>query len=164
MNKIWIALYGFSAVLTIAAFYGVNYFTEPVNNDDYRGGNGNPALFFPVVLMPFLFCFIYGTVELSMRVAENWLSCKKTWIGIGLSLLYTVVISIWTFRAATEFRIYIVDTKDAYDDPAQFPLLNVFSNDLFFNLYTFLLVVGICFIAGASWSLKRSKDTEPGKL
>ncbi|WP_231554780.1 hypothetical protein [Planococcus sp. PAMC 21323] len=149
------ALYGLSIFLTIAVFYVMNYLTAPLLNNDYRGGNGNPALFFPVVLMPFIFYFLYGTVELSMRLAEEWLSRKKTIIGIVLSLVYIIGGSIWAVRAADNYRTYIVDTKDAYSNPAEFALLNVFSNHLFFNPMTFFLVVGVCFVMGAGWSLWR---------
>lgn len=155
MNKILMALYGVSAILTLTVFYWLNYLTAPVANDDYRGGNGNPALFFPVVLMPFIFYFLYGTIELSMRLAEKWLSRKKTIFVISLSLIYVVGTALWTIRAADRFRTYIVDTKDAYSDPTEFALLNVFSNHLFFNPLTFFGVVVICFIVGAGWSLKR---------
>ncbi|MGB6408495.1 MAG: hypothetical protein WBF39_13540 [Planococcus donghaensis] len=155
MNKILMALYGVSVILTFAVFYWMNYLTAPVLNNDYRGGNGNPALFFPVVLMPFLFYFLYGTVELSMRLAERWLSRKKITIMISLSLIYVIVVTLRTIHTADRFRTYIVETKDAYSNPTEFALLNVFSNHLFFNPLTFSGVVGICFIAGAGWSLKK---------
>ncbi|ANU28186.1 hypothetical protein [Planococcus versutus] len=159
MNKIVMVLYGLSFMVTIAVFYVMNDLTAPLLNTDYRGGNGNPALFFPVVLMPFIFYFLYGTIELSMRIANKWLGHKKTIIVISLSLIYAICTALWTIRAAGKFRTYIVDTKDEYSNPAEFALLNVFSNDIFFNPFTFLGVVAICFVVGAVWSLERNRGT-----
>ncbi|ANU10731.1 hypothetical protein A1A1_09756 [Planococcus antarcticus DSM 14505] len=155
MYKIFMLLYGLSAILLIAAFYGMNYFNAPVKNDDFWGGNGHLAFFIPVVLMPFILYFLYGTIELSMRIADRWLSQKKIVFGISLSLAYILATSLWTIRVADRFRMYIVDTKDAYNKPAQFPMFNVFSNHLFFNPFTFILVVLVCFVVGAVWSLAR---------
>lgn len=76
---------------------------------------------------------------------------------ISLSLIYAIYIALWTIRAADKFRTDIVDTKDAYSDSADFALLNVFSNHLFFNSFTFLGVVAICFVVGAVWSLGRKE-------
>lgn len=158
------ALYGLSVIVTIAVFYIMNELTAPLLNTDYRGGNGNPALFFPVVLMPFIFYFLYGTIELSLRIANKWLSHRKTIIVMLVCLIYAICIALWTIRAANKFRTDIVNTKDAYGDPAEFALLNVFSNHLFFNPFTFLGVVAICFVVGAVWSLGRKGKSQNGKV
>lgn len=157
MYKILMLLYVLSTLLTIAAFYGINYLSEPVRNDDFRGGNGNPALFIAMVGMPFIFYFLYGTVELSMRAAEKWLSRKCSLLGVLASTSFILAGLFITFNKANEYRNYIVATKDAYSNPGQFALFNVFSNHLFFNPLTFMLVVACCFLMGTLWSLVRGK-------
>ncbi|WP_142829734.1 hypothetical protein [Planococcus soli] len=75
MRKLLLFLYIVSLVIVLIGFYGMNFFTETVAEDGTGGGNGNPALFIPVFLMPFFFYFLYGTTELSMRLAARY---KKT--------------------------------------------------------------------------------------
>ena len=157
MYKLLMLLYWLSAFLTLAAFYGMNSLSEPVKNDDFGGGNGNPTLVIPFLLMPFVLYFFYGTIELSMRATSRWLSPRLSprsiWIGILISAVYVATSSVYTLKKADAFRTYIVDTKDAYDNPEDFSLFNIFSNHIFFNPLTFVLVVMACFLAGSVWSL-----------
>lgn len=157
VHKILIFLYVVSVLMTIAAFYGMNYMTEPVRDDDFRGSNGNPAFFIAAVGMPFILYFLYGTVELSMRAADKWLSQKGSLLGILISTSFILVASLITFNRAIEYRKYIVATKDAYSNPQQFALFNVFSNHLFFNPLTFMLALACCFLIGTIWSFVRGK-------
>lgn len=66
MRKLLLVLYVISLLAVLMGFYGMNFFTEPIREGGSGGGNGNPALFIPVFLMPFLFYFLYGTTKLSM--------------------------------------------------------------------------------------------------
>ncbi|WP_223632632.1 hypothetical protein [Planococcus sp. 4-30] len=157
MYKLLMLLYWLSAILTLAAFYGMNALSEPVKNDGFGGGNGNPTLVIPFFLMPFIMYFLYGTVELSMRIASKWLTSRSIWLGILISSVYVVTVSVYTLKKADDFRSYIVETKDAFDNPEDFSLFTIFSNHIFFNPLTFILVVMICFLAGLVWSLIRDR-------
>ncbi|MDQ0427529.1 hypothetical protein QOZ98_000354 [Planomicrobium stackebrandtii] len=157
MNKILMLVYAICGIIAIGVFYSMNLLTQPVNNDDYWGGNGNPALFIPVVAMPFILYFLYGTTELSMRANERWLLRKGTIGGILISTTYILAASFFTYNKAFEFRKYIVDVKGASSYPEEFALFNVFSTHIFLNPLTFILVVMVCFLTGAVWSLARNR-------
>ena len=153
MYKLLMLLYGLSAILTVIVFYGMNILSEPVKNDGFGGGNGNPTLVIPFFLMPFILYFLYGTIELSMRVASRSLTVRNIRLGILISSVFVAAVSAYTLKKADDFRTFIVDTKDAYDNPEDFSLFNIFSNHIFFNPLTFVLVVMACFLAGSVWSL-----------
>ena len=155
MYKLLMLLYGLSAILTVIVFYGMNILSEPVKNDGFGGGNGNPTLVIPFFLMPFILYFLYGTIELSMRVASRSLTVRNIRLGILISSVFVAAVSAYTLKKADDFRTFIVDTKDAYDNPEDFSLFNIFSNHIFFNPLTFVLVVMACFLAGTVWSLMR---------
>lgn len=72
MRKLLLFLYIVSLLAVLIGFYGMNIFTESIEEDGTGGGNGNPALFILVFLMPFFFYFLYGTTELSMRFVERY--------------------------------------------------------------------------------------------
>lgn len=160
MYKVLMLLYGLSAILTILTFYGMNVLSAPVQNDDFGGGNGNPALVIPVFLMPFILYFVYGTIELSMRAAGKWLSSRSKWLGILVSSISVIGIFVYTLKKANDFRTYIVVTKEAYNNPEDFALLTIFSNHIFFNPLTFAMLVISCFGAGVVWSLIRASAKE----
>ncbi len=98
MYKLLMLLYWLSAILTLAAFYGMNALSEPVKNDDFGGGNGNPTLVIPFFLMPVIMYFLYGTVELSMRIASKWLTVRSIWLGILISSVYVATVSVYTLK------------------------------------------------------------------
>lgn len=155
MYKLLMLLYWLSAFLTLVGFYGMNSLSEPVKNDGFGGGNGNPTLIIPFFLMPFILYFLYGTIELSMRATSRWFSPKGIWTGIAISFIYVAVSSAYTVKKAKDFRTYIVDTKDAFNNPDDFSLFTIFSNHIFFNPVTFGLLVMGCFLIGSVWSLNR---------
>ena len=157
MYKLLMLLYWLSTILTLTAFYGMNVLSEPVKNDGFGDGNGNPTLFIPFFLMPFILYFLYGTIELSMRVASKWLTASSIWLGIMISSVYVCTASVYTLKKAADFRTHIVETKDAFDNPEDFSLFTIFSNHIFFNPLTFLLMVMACFLAGSVWSLIRDR-------
>lgn len=155
MYKLLMLLYWLSAFLTLAGFYGMNSLSEPVKNDDFGGGNGNPTLVIPFFLMPFILYFLYGTIELSMRATSRRFTPKGIWVGIAISFIYVAFSSSYTLKKAEDFRTYIIETKDAFDNPQDFSLFTIFSNHIFFSPLTFGLLVMGCFLIGSVWSLIR---------
>lgn len=155
MYKLLMLLYWLSAFLTLAGFYGMNSLSEPVKNDDFGGGNGNPTLVIPFFLMPVILYFLYGTIELSMRATSRWFTPKGIWVGIAISFIYVAFSSSYTLKKAEDFRTYIIETKDAFDNPQDFSLFTIFSNHIFFSPLTFGLLVMGCFLIGSVWSLIR---------
>ncbi|WP_422124464.1 hypothetical protein DHX103_06505 [Planococcus sp. X10-3] len=160
MNKILLVLYVVSTGMVMLGFYAINFFTEPVGEDGAGGGNGNPGLFPVVFIMPFFFYFLYGTVEISMRLAESYRKKRTLFVSLVLSVLATISIAIYTFLKAEALRTDILQKRDDLETASEFPLLNTFSNSIFFNPLTFVLVVLVCYMIGALWSVSRARHKE----
>lgn len=157
MNKILLFLYFVSVLVVMLGFYGMNFFTETIGEDGSGGGNGNPALFLLVFLMPFFFYFLYGTTELSMRLVERYKKRSTLHISLIISVLAVLSIAVYTFLEAKALRREVFLNKDDLVSISQLPLWSTFSNAIFFNPLTFILVVLICYIIGALWSLSRNR-------
>lgn len=160
MNRILLFLYFVSVLVVVLGFYWMNLFTAVPELDDT--GGSNPAMIIPVFILPFFFYFLYGTAELSMRLAEQ---CKNRRMLIGslvLSAAAAISIGAYTLIRAQTLRNEIVQQLDHIENAAQISLLNLYSNSIFFNPLTFVLVNLLCYIAGAFWSMgrKRRQSTE----
>lgn len=156
MNKLFLFLYCISTFATIGLFYFINLLTEPFNPESILqgGGNGNPGLFPIIFLFPFLLYFIYGTTKIVYQfLLKNNIKLLYT-ITIG-SFIGVVSILYLTLAEAYDFKKYISNSHPSYALDSQIPLLNTYSNNLFFNTNTFIMLVLICtFIAGI-FSIKR---------
>ena len=157
MNKILLFLYVVSTGMVMLGFYAINFLTETIGENGSGGGNGNPGLFPVVFVMPFFFYFLYGTIELSMRLAESYKKNSTLYLSLAISVLTVISIAAYTFLKAEALRTEIFEKKDYLESASQFPLLNTFSNSIFFNPLTFLLVLLGCYIIGAFWSLRRAR-------
>lgn len=157
MNKLLFFFYVISVLVTILVFYAMNYFTTPVTPSEGGGGGGNPPTIIFVFTLPFIILFLYGTIELFMRLTQERLSNKVIIISSVFSLLVTGTIAISTVRKADALRNRIVDVKENFNDPSHFSLLNTFSNDMFFNPLTFLMVLLLCYTLGATWGMYRKR-------
>ncbi|MFD1032608.1 hypothetical protein [Metaplanococcus flavidus] len=157
MNKILIFLYVISTVMVMLGFYAINFLTEPLGADGYAGGNGNPGLFPVVFVMPFFFYFLYGTVELSMRLAERYREKRILFVSVAISVLTAISIAVYTYLEADAVRTEILLKRDDLKTASEIPLLNPFSNSIFFNPLTFVLVVLVCYVIGALWSVSRAR-------
>ena len=157
MNKILLLLYVISTGVVMLGFYTINFFTETLGEDGSGGGNGNPGLFPVVFVMPFFFYFLYGTAELSMRLAEKYTKRSTLFVSLAISVTAAISIVIYTFWKAEALRAEIFEKKDYLESASELPLLNTFSNSIFFNSLTFILVVLVCYIIGALWSVSRGR-------
>ncbi|MFC3210688.1 hypothetical protein [Planomicrobium okeanokoites] len=163
MNKLLFFFYVLAVLVTILVFYVMNYFTAPITPSEGGGGGGNPPIIILVFTLPFIMFFVYGTIELFMRFTLKRLSKKVTIISIILSLLLAGAIVVLTIIKADALRNRIVDVKENFNDPSVFPLLNTFSNDIFFNPLTFLMVLLLCYVFGAIWGINRKKKNPKSK-
>ncbi|TWT08062.1 hypothetical protein FQV26_09700 [Planococcus sp. CPCC 101016] len=159
MRKLLFFLYIVSLLLVFIGFYGMNLFTETIEKDNTGGSNGNPAIFVLVFIMPFFFYFLYGTSELSMRLVDNYKKRSTLVISLVFSGVSAISIIIFTVVEANALRLVIVQKQENFESIFQIPLWNTFSNSIFFNLLTFILVILICYITGAILSIgnKRRK-------
>ena len=155
MRKLLLFMYIVSLLIVIIGFYGMNFFTETIVKGANGGGNGNPALFIPVFLMPFFFYFVYGTTELSMQLIEKYKKSSTLILSIILSVIAIMGIVIYTVEKSRKIREMIVQKQSNFESISQISLLNTFSNDIFFNALTFVMVLLVCYVVAAGWSVYR---------
>lgn len=155
MNRILLFLYFVSVLVVMLGFYGMNLFTSVLEGDDT--GGSNPAMIIPVFILPFFFYFLYGSAELFMRLAERYKNRNMLIGSLVLSAAVAISIGAYTFVKARALRDEIVQKLDHIENASQIPLLNLYSNSIFFNPLTFVLVILLCYIAGALWSMGRKR-------
>lgn len=154
-------LYILCAAISISIFVLTNITTEPLNTG---GGNGNPGLLFILILYPFLLSFVYWTVLLLYKWMKIHLNTNNITILTIFSSLLALFILFSTIIKAINFREEIVRVSPSYNNVNEVSLLNTFSNSIFFNYYTFLMLLLLCLtIAGFSVliSLQKKKSKEP---
>ena len=153
MNKILLLLYFVSVLAVMLGFYGMNFLTTALKENSTRGSN--PAMIIPVFVLPFFFYFLYGTVELSMRFAERSKNKKMLLGSLVLSAAAAISIIAYTVAKAQFLQNEIVQKLDYIGNTSQIPLINLYSNSIFFNPLTFFSIVLVCYAAGVFWSVGR---------
>lgn len=158
MKSIYLVLYIFSTVATILMFVLVNRLTEPLISGGSGGGNGNPGLFPIIFLFPFGLVFIYGTYSL----LKKWISNNFSTIaikGATIASFIGVCLILWrVLGQALKLRYAIVEKNPSFDQVSDISLLNTYSNSIFFNEYTFLmLILAVLFVAGVRSLLANRK-------
>ena len=121
-----------TGAITIAAFWLANYWTATFDATDLykHGGNGNPALVITLgmlIYMTFYFCMIFVFEKLYERV--NW--PRKVFI-IGYPLIFFTIVAFTYWRMFSFYH----DIQPYYEH--DIGLLNPYSNNLLFNVWTFL--------------------------
>ena len=155
MNRILLFFYFVSVLVVMVGFYGMNSFTAILEGDDT--GGSNPAMVIPVFILPFFFYFLYGTTELSMRFAERYKNRNVRLGSVVISAATAFGIAVYTFARAQALRNEIVQKLDHIGSASQIPLLNLYSNSIFFNPMTFILIILLCYMAGVLWSFSRKR-------
>ncbi|WP_372869493.1 hypothetical protein [Planomicrobium okeanokoites] len=133
----------------------MNSFTAILEGNDT--GGSNPAMVIPVFILPFFFYFLYGTTELSMRFAERYKNRNVRLGSVVISAATAFGIAVYTFARAQALRNEIVLKLDHIENASQMPLLNLYSNSIFFNLMNFILIILLCYTAGVLWSISRKR-------
>ncbi len=155
MNRILLFFYFVSVLVVMVGFYGMNSFTAILEGNDT--GGSNPAMVIPVFILPFFFYFLYGTTELSMRFAERYKNRNVRLGSVVISAATAFGIAVYTFARAQALRNEIVLKLDHIENASQMPLLNLYSNSIFFNLMNFILIILLCYTAGVLWSISRKR-------
>ncbi|HWI46741.1 MAG TPA: hypothetical protein VNU45_00785 [Rummeliibacillus sp.] len=150
-------IYFISFLMSGLLFYLCNDMTQTLNiNSEFGvvGGNGNPGLFPWIFLFPFFGFFVYGTFKYSMFTLTKLAKAKKIMIIAGASVL-SFIILINVYNQASELRKKIVEVSPSYTKESELSLLNFWSNSIFFNFTTFLLVVLLTILFSAGISIKK---------
>ncbi|MFJ8090331.1 hypothetical protein ACIQ7N_19300 [Lysinibacillus sp. NPDC095746] len=149
MKKFFPSTVVFTFILTIVAMILTNKYSLNFKDsvDLMPGGNGNAALIFIFMFSPFILYFF-----ISMTIIFNSIYMKS---GINKYLFrYSSIFLFFILLTVTVVRIlnFHSNIKDNYDYELNY--LNTFSNHLFFNWYTFLLILCLSAIISTFYKKK----------
>lgn len=145
-----------SGIVTIAGFVLTNLTTVSIvpGGDNYTGGNGNPGLMFvlfpSLIIMYFFFAMMFVMEKLHERLAMKRRTLQISYAGAFLFIAGTSVYRIMAFRNEAQ---QFVEYKLGY--------LNPFSNNLFFNIWTFIGC--LCAAGFFSFYLKKNGQNRAGR-
>lgn len=145
-------IYIFSAVITIGSFTFANLTAvSPTHNS---GGNGNIGLLGFFFISPFILIFV--AMSISYLHQYMYLKLKKSSIRIitsGSLIGMTLIISITLIRAF-KLKSVLAEVNPIYRGRTDIPLSTIYSNAVFFNFFTFVLLLLICFFISGLMTLK----------
>lgn len=158
MKKLTFFMYMLSFFITALFFVFMNAATQEVSASS-RSGNGNPFLFPLVFIHPFILFFLYGTIDYSGKWVMKGQK-KRIKLGAFLAIGTAALIFIFTILRIGKKREEIARINDTFTDASQVSALNIYTNDLFFNGYTFIGVVLLCFFISSIQGLVLKKRKE----
>ncbi|MEK5233756.1 hypothetical protein MHB42_18840 [Lysinibacillus sp. FSL K6-0232] len=150
MNKLLVVFYFISIIITAIIFALINVLTGPVLLERSSISNGNPGLFPLIFLTPFLIISIIGTFKLAIMLARKMFKTVQFYLMMICLLVFSSVIYWLTFKEAQALRLFIFQHNHSVTEIAEIPLLNTYSNAIFFNGWTLLALLftasGIAYI------------------
>jgi hypothetical protein len=139
MSKLSWLYYATSLIITAIIFSLIHVFTEPIVIGSSNGiSNGNPGLFPLVFFTPFFIVSIMGTYKLANRLALKTMKTMPFYSMIVLSFLFPSIVYSLTLKKAQELRVFVFEHNQLVTEIAEIPLLNTYSNSIFFTGWTFL--------------------------
>lgn len=151
----WISVI-ISGMVTVAGFLLTNLATVPIipDGDNYTGGNGNPSLMFVVfpslIILYFFFAMMFVIEKLHERLPVKKRTLQISYAGAFLIIAGISVYRIIAFRKEAQ---PFVEYELGY--------LNPFSNNLFFNVWTFIGC--LCAAGFFSLYLKKNEQNRAGR-
>lgn len=144
---LYFIIYILSTVLTIGSFIFANLTAiAPTNNG---GGNGNIGLFPFFFLFPFIIVFIAMSISYMHEFMYSNLQKGTIRMTVAGSLLGIILIVSTTLIRAIQLKSLLAEVNPIYHEETKFPLLSIYSNAVFFNFFTFTLLILLClFISG----------------
>lgn len=137
-----------SGSITIVGFFLTNKYTaifDP-NGDNFVGGNGNAGLMFIVFPSLFNLYFFFVRMFVFEKLHENFHVKRKPF-----QMVYVSVFVLLLFFAAYRIIMFHHYINPYFEHEVGY--LNPFSNDLFFNVWTFIACLS--FTGFCSFYLKR---------
>ncbi len=131
--------------------------TQTLNSNSQFGlisGNGNPGLFPWIFLFPFFVFFVYGTYKYSMLILTQLGKAEKLMIT-ARSIVLSFIILLNLYNQAPELRKRIVEHSPSYTKESELSLLNFWSNSIFFNFFTFVLIILLTLVFSVGISILR---------
>lgn len=123
--------------INIFIIFLVDIMTFTIDINHRISGNGNPAIILFFILIPFILAFIYFLIVLINRL-ENSFFKKKSYAAI--LIVITLALACLQFFHAKNIYGKINEALDG------FGTINQYTNTVFINGYTFLIVVFISLI------------------
>lgn len=157
-------IYIISFLMSGLLFYLCNDMTQALNiNSEFGvvGGNGNPGLYPWILLFPFFGFFVYGTFKYSMLTLTKLTKAKIIMFITGSSVI-SFVIMMNVYTQASELRKKIVEASPSYTEESELSLLNFWSNSIFFNFFTFSLVILLIILFSAGMALLKNGVSRAG--
>jgi hypothetical protein len=143
----WLSVF-ISGMITVTGFVLTNMsaVTLDPGGDNYTGGNGNPGLMFVVFPSLIIMYFFFAMMFVMEKVHERFSIKRRTWqIGYAGAFFLIVGFSIYRIVSFRNEAQQYVDYELGYLSP--------FSNDLFFNAWTFIA----CLCAAGFFSMYLKK-------
>jgi hypothetical protein len=134
-----------SGLVTAAAFWTANRYTTVFDPERelFGGGNGNPGPFMFVIFLPVIIYFLFSLIilfeSLFARLSRRSGSVFAVVFVIAAGVIFTTM--LWQ---AKDMKDYINDNHPYM----QVGLFNQFSNELFFNGWTFAGMVCVIGVLG----------------
>lgn len=121
--------------LNIIGFYVTNkYFTFPPSS---LSGNGNPGL---LIMLPLVILFVLSNILLS-KIVYSFLK-EKNFTLIMIIILLSAVFTFSMILLEIHFIQAMIEKLSTSVSPS-ISLVNPRTNNVFFNQFTFLLVIGL---------------------
>ena len=131
-----------SGIVSIAGFALTKMTTSSFDptGDNFVGGNGNPGLMFVMLPMLIILYFFFAMMFVFEKIHERF-SVKRNLFQACYSGVFVLILGMTIYR--------IVSFRNEINPYFEYEIsyLNPFSNDLFFNFWTFiacLCVSGFC--------------------
>ncbi|MEK5529717.1 hypothetical protein MKX79_10095 [Viridibacillus sp. FSL R5-0468] len=146
-SHLYCYIYILSSVVTIGAFIFANLTT--ISPTNYGGGNGNFGLLPFFFLFPFIIVFISMTISYMHEFMYRKLQKGTIRKIVAGSLLGMILIVSITLIRAIQLKSLLAEVNPIYHEETKIPLLSIYSNAVFFNFFTFTLLILLClFISG----------------
>lgn len=141
-----------SGVITLGSIWVAQHFTAKFKHDGINKmwSNGNPALFFIIFPMPIIAYFLFSMIFVFEAIHNKYKVNRQRFI-IGYTSLFIILIS-YTFYQIIDFN----KTAQPHFE-YEIGYLNPYSNDLFFNVWTFLATLCISALVSFYFRTRRQK-------
>ncbi|MGP4109101.1 hypothetical protein [Virgibacillus sp. L01] len=130
-------------ILSVVGFFLTNVFTI---DPDVVSGNGNPAL---LIIIPLVPVFIIFNLFLGIHVYTLLRTKFKSYVFMALSIFFIIIFTWGEIELAEDFYTQINVADQSF-------FLNQYTNTVYFNLFTFLIVIFTSIFISAICSLKKS--------
>ncbi len=150
-------LWFFSLMVSYVGFYVIEHlFTIPPHK---VSGNGNPGLLVIFLLFPFFAASLYLTFILIKAIFSTGLNIKRIAIISSIAILICIILTGLIIHYTNALVHSLGGTPTSPDSRIyRFGWFNQYTNSLYFNTYTFLLIHILSVLAGLLTCIRKPSD------